>query len=173
RPGVAAMEPCLYRQGERAHLVSEDFDPVEQPQWSPAFIGRESGPVLRRSGSLARPPQWSPAFIGRERVQEPMPEAEVAWQPQWSPAFIGRERPRCAERTPGYPQPQWSPAFIGRERDTSTLAAPPRPGRGRNGALPLSAGRGSKGGAPLWTVTLGPQWSPAFIGREGVYLSSG
>src|SRR5690606_31803489 len=60
----AAMEPCLYRQGEDFWLPGIQVW-VEVPQWSPAFIGRErppSGPG-RRPGS---PPQWSPAFIGRE-----------------------------------------------------------------------------------------------------------
>src|SRR5690606_28051779 len=85
-------------------------------------------------------PQWSPAFIGRERVYLSSGVGEVQRRPQWSPAFIGRERspPR---RTPARPA-------------------------GRNGALPLSAGRGAHHRqVATWPLT-GPQWSPAFIGRE-------
>src|SRR5690606_31803490 len=51
------MEPCLYRQGEGYHRG--DTPGGESPQWSPAFIGRESvgcaaggcGPP-RRNGAL-------------------------------------------------------------------------------------------------------------------------
>src|SRR5690606_10034623 len=89
----------------------------------------------------------------------------------------------------GQPElPQWSPAFIGRERWQDSRSC--RAGCGsRNGALPLSAGRGSpstsrattdssrNGALPLSAgratsrrsstrAACPPQWSPAFIGRE-------
>src|SRR5690606_33879615 len=71
-PGMAdeaAMEPCLYRQGERPNGSPPPWSPHHAPQWSPAFIGRESY-LLREVLDLAGVPQWSPAFIGRERARE-------------------------------------------------------------------------------------------------------
>ena len=162
-PGRAAMEPCPYRQGE-TNLGTGTVRMVLQPQWSPALIGRE------------RPRCGPPTRGGSRAAMEPCPyrQGEMAEEeerrgllalPQWSPALIGRESGQWTTQQPG--------ASIGRNG-----ALPLSAGRGppavisastcrvcRNGALPLSAGRADSGRGPEYCDKM-PQWSPALIGRE-------
>ena len=118
--------------------IAESF----RPQWSPALIGRER----RRIRELCDP---CPVRAAMEpcpyRQGEPhgSPASHAAHSmPQWSPALIGRES-RRRDRLRGVRcEPQWSPALIGRERCAGGPAAPRVDDICRNGALPLSAGRG-------------------------------
>ena len=109
----AAMEPCPYRQGESALTFLPSFAQLP-PQWSPALIGRESTTGSREPRSAAKAAMEPCPYRQGETVRADA--AVVSTRPQWSPALIGRERWSTG---PGYGS--W-PA-------------------GRNGALPLSAGR--------------------------------
>ena len=136
---------------------------VTWPQWSPALIGRESGrgccstglPRRCRNGALPLS-----AGRGHEEHRATIDALVAAMEPcpyRQGEAAVGVEGDGRGQ------QPQWSPALIGRERsmrpaeraDAVLAAMEPCPYRqgeifgrvvcrllgGRNGALPLSAGR--------------------------------
>ena len=135
------MEPCPYRQGElRRELV--DARRVQSPQWSPALIGRERTMRGLQHAPWWHEPQWSPALIGRERRDVTRTEEEEEKDAAMEPCPYRQGEPDLAAEieTVRY-APQWSPALIGRERPNPPLLDQPSP-PGRNGALPLSAGRG-------------------------------
>src|SRR5690606_9298074 len=67
-PHHAAMEPCLYRQGEHVVRHREPWDLGAAME--PCLYRQGEGPGIPRSRPPLREPQWSPAFIGRERARE-------------------------------------------------------------------------------------------------------
>ena len=161
----AAMEPCPYRQGEDT-LPGDQIFVLEVPQWSPALIGRERRGDLSVRCAPVWWPQWSPALIGRESPVAvevggpggerrngalPLSAGRVGYVGSGAAVASEAAMEPCPYRQGEFRiaftdvirlmLPQWSPALIGRERNPPTCR-PAHRCSGRNGALPLSAGRG-------------------------------
>ena len=165
-PGcTAAMEPCPYRQGEAA--VRGQVDDCDNPRRNgalPLSAGRDL--VGQRTVPEHRLAAMEPCPYRQGEYEHTIPQESLRSRPQWSPALIGRER--------------WKSCHATRSSRS-----------GRNGALPLSAGRGCvppRCHRRQWSAAMepcpyrqgerqtsragrsarrgSPQWSPALIGRE-------
>ena len=132
------MEPCPYRQGE-AGLGPEAVARPAGAAMEPCPY--RQGEALPTAGEVTveKLPQWSPALIGRERLNRD--EYSRPGLPQWSPALIGRESGRPGGRPAAEDSGRNGALPLSAGRATGVSATGSKPNVGRNGALPLSAGR--------------------------------
>src|SRR5690606_32367398 len=136
---AAAMEPCLYRQGEAA--LCRAYPRVPSAAMEPCLYRQGEGHLhVGGPAQAGTGPQWSPAFIGRERQQGRCSAMDSHARAAMEP---------CLYRQGGGVFVIWSGG--GSEK------AAMEPCLYRQGEVSASA----------YTCTpCGPQWSPAFIGRE-------
>src|SRR5690606_22426783 len=114
----AAMEPCLYRQGEVTSPATACIDPGSRNGALPLSAGRGPGvrfPCISRHDQAA----MEPCLYRQGEAGEPISVGQVL-------------------------KPQWSPAVIGGARGGGAVPRRRTPGPGGDGARPLSAGRGRR-----------------------------